>query len=134
MKRLLFVFALIMGFAFCANAQVYRYKTTYFAMKQVVNGKWTNWSKWEESDMLVTIDWTNDVVKIYSPATQTYYLTKFVGEYKDESGGVQYEFNFIDQDDDKGTMRLRIESNGSSQLYVDFANIMLVWVVRRIKD
>jgi hypothetical protein len=84
--------------------------------------------------MLVTIDWTNDVVKIYSPVMQTYYLTKFVGEYKDESGGVQYEFNFIDQDNDKGTMRLRIESNGSSQLYVDFANIMLVWVVRRIKD
>lgn len=132
MKRILFVLTLIVGFVFYANAQVYRYKTTKFAMKQVVNGRWTDWSKWEDSNILITIDWTNDMVKIYSPVEQTYYLTRFVGEYKDESDGVQYEFYFIDQDGDKGALRLRIEKNGSSQLYVDFANLMWVYVVRKI--
>lgn len=128
------IMALIMGLGGAAcHAQVYYYKTTRFAMKQVVNGYWTDWSNWQTSDMVMTIDWDRSVVTIYSPKTQVYYLTTYVGQYTDDSGGVQHEFRFIDNDNDKGTMRLRIEPNGNSQLYIDFANIMLVWVVRRIE-
>ena len=121
-------------FVFEADAQTYRYKTTHFAMKQLSNGRWTDWTDWQVSNMLVTIDWTNDVVKIFSPVPQVYYLTEFVREFTDDSGGKQYEFNFIDQDDDKGSMRLRMERNGSSQLYIEFANLMWVYVVRKIEQ
>ena len=43
------------------NAQTYYYNTTEFAYKQKINGQWTNWSDWEKSNMLVTIDFTSDI-------------------------------------------------------------------------
>ena len=114
-------------------AQTHSYRTTEFAYKQVNSyGRWTNWTSWEDSDMLITINFSTDIVKIYSPVTQTYRITEFVRDFTDSSGGKQVEFNFIDQDGDRGSMRLRIERNGNSQIYIEFANVMWVYNVVRI--
>lgn len=56
---------------------------------------------------------------------------KYVRNYTDSSGGKQLEFNFIDQDYDRGVMRLRVERNGNAQIYIDFANVM--WVYNVVK-
>ena len=125
---------LVLCFAFIGlNAQTYSYRSTEFAYKYVNDyGKWTDWSDWERSNILITINFNTDIVKIYSPKTQTYHITEFVRNYTDNSGGQQVEFRFVDQDYDRGTMRLRIESNGNSQIYIDFSNLMWVYnVVRR---
>jgi hypothetical protein len=94
-------------------------------------GRWNNWTDWESSNVLITINFTTDVVKIYSPKTQIYKIIEFTRRFTDNSGGSQVEFKFIDQDYDRGTMRLRIERNGNSQLYVEFADIIWVYNVRR---
>lgn len=133
MKRLLLLFlmALSIGVSI-ANAQTYFYRTTEFAYKQTNDyGHWSNWSDWEDSDMLITINFTTDVVVIYSPTTQRYKIIQYVRNYTDDKGGKQVEFKFIDQDGDRGTMRLRIERNGNSQLYIEFSNVMWVYNVRR---
>ena len=114
------------------NAQTYYYNTTEFAYKQKINGQWTAWSDWEKSNMLVTIDFTNDIIRIYSPVHQKYTITQYIKNYTDYYGGKQVEFRFIDQDYDYGTMRLRIEANGNAQIYIDFIDVMWVYnVVRR---
>ena len=137
MKKYLFILLLtiILGFGFSSSvsAQQYNYKSTGFAYRTTdAYDRWSNWSSWESSDLLITINMDNDYVTIYSQQTQIYRITEYVGKYNDNSGGTQMEFKFVDQDGDKGTMRLRKESNGNSQLYIDFANIMWVYNITRI--
>lgn len=131
MKKILFTLVLLFSFI-AIQAQVYHYRTTAYAYKQVnSNGNWTSWSDWQDSDMLMIINFNTDVVTIYSPTTQRYQITKFIRNFTDNSGGKQVEFAFVDQDGDKGHMRLRIETNGNSQVYIEFNNIMWVYNVKR---
>jgi hypothetical protein len=114
-------------------AQVYSYRTTEFAYKEVNSyGNWTNWSSWEPSNIPMTIDFDNDFVIIYSTTKQVYKIIEYVRNYTDDSGGTQIEYRFIDQDGDRGTMRLRIERNGNSQIYIEFSNIMWVYNIKKV--
>lgn len=127
MKKFLLTLILTLGFIFPSFAQTYWYRTTAFAIKSVnVYGIWGPWSDWQKSNMDVSINTDDNIITIYSPVKQVYVILRYEGSYTDESGGIQREFTVIDQDLDKGKIRLRIEKNGNSQLYVDFANI--IWV------
>lgn len=54
MKKLFFF--LIVFFSICSiNAQTYKFYTTSFAYKYYENNRWTDWSDWERSRMLVVI-------------------------------------------------------------------------------
>lgn len=131
MKKILFTLVLLFSFI-TIQAQVYQYRTTEYAYQQTnSNGKWGEWSDWQDSDMLMIINYNTDIVTIYSPTTQRYQITKFIRKYTDNSGGQQVEFAFVDQDGDKGHMRLRIEKNGNSQVYIDFNNIRWCYNVKR---
>ena len=82
--------------------------------------------------MKVKIDLDDDIIVVYSEKLQVYRVIGDLGSYTDESGGKQQKFRIIDQDDDYGTLRLRIETNGNSQIYIDFADIMWVYNVTRL--
>ena len=133
-KTLLIITFMLFGIFGSISAQTYTYKTTGFSMKQLTSYGWTDWSAWERSDMYMVINFDKDIVKIYSPEPQIYHILNYLGNYTDESGGRQIKFNFIDQDNDRGTMRLRIERNGNSQVYIDFNNVMWVYNVVRINN
>ena len=134
MKKFLFVLMLMLGFVFTsANAQVQYYRTTAYAEARVYNGTYV-WSDWQKSDMTLVINLNTDVITIYSPRIQIYqvYGTANNGNaYTDSSGGTNIKFYVIDQDGDRGEVRLRIERNGNSQIYVDFNNVAFVWNVVR---
>lgn len=109
-------------------SQVCWYKANSYAYKQMNNyGYWTNWSNWIPCNIDLKIDWDNDIIVIYSNKVQKYIVTDIVGNYTDSSNGKIAEFKVIDQDYDYGNIRLRIEQNGNSQIYIDFANIMWVY-------
>lgn len=137
MKRYLLIFVLMCGMLFGAyidsNAQTYYYKTYEFAIKyKGSNGVWGNWSNWEKSNMVLTIDLDTDVITVYSEKRQVYRVLEAMGTYTDESQGRQTKFYVIDQDGDLGYVRLRIEKNGNSQVYIDFNDVMWVYNVRRV--
>ena len=133
MKKLFLLFFIALTFTI-VKAQTYYYNATSFAYKAVNSyGYWTNWTDWESCNVPIVMDYDNDVVTIYSNKTQIYKITKYIRKYTDSSGGSQVEFNFVDQDYDRGVMRLRIERNGNSQIYVGFTNIMWVYNVRRAR-
>ena len=116
------------------SAQVRTYRATTHAYKKVnSDGNWTEWSDWEDSDMTMLINFNNGIVMIYSPKTQNqaYQITKFIRDFTDSSGGEQTEFAITDQDGDNGHMRFRFETNGNSQVYIEFKNIMWVYNVRK---
>lgn len=135
MKKFLLMFLMLFALSVgTASAQSYYYRTTSFSIKYKTEyGTWTNWSAWEQSNLKVRIDFDDDMIIIYSQTLQVYQVTKYLGDYTDESGGRQTKFQVVDQDDDIGTIRLRIERNGNSQLYVDFADVIWVYNVRRIQ-
>lgn len=82
--------------------------------------------------MVLTIDLDNDVITVFSQQKQVYKVIEYLGNYTDESQGKQTKFYVLDQDGDFGYVRLRIEKNGNSQVYVDFNDIMWVYNVRKI--
>lgn len=116
-------------------SQEMQFRTTQYAEASVVNGRYY-WSDWYDSDMNLCINLNTDRITIYSPRIQIYqvYGAYNNGEsYTDSSGGVNVKFYVIDQDYDLGSIRLRVEKNGNSQIYIDFSNIAWVYNVVRIQ-
>lgn len=109
------------------TAQTYKYNTTSFAYKQVVNGYWTEWSDWEPSHMLVVISLDREVINIYSDLMQEYDIYEYNGEESDPDGGKSLKFNCVNQDGLRCQIRIRVQSDGSKQLYVDFNDVMFVY-------
>lgn len=131
MKRILLGLILSICCVLSTFAQAQWYRTTGFATANVYNGQY-HWGNWEASNIRICID--KDVITVYSPKTQIYaiYDTYNNGQMYYDNGGKQVKFYAIDQDYDKCTIRLRIENNGNSQIYIDFSNVAWVYNVVRI--
>lgn len=109
---------------FKATSLSYRYINDY--------GNWTNWSKWEKCDVKIKFELDEDWIVIYSNKTQVYKVIQLVDPPYDATGNT-IKFQVIDGDGDYGFVRLRIENNGNSQLYVDFENVSWVYNVIRTR-
>lgn len=92
----------------------------------------SGWSSAEKCSVPIEFRIDEDVIVIYSNKTQIYAIYENAGTYNDSDGGKQQGYYVIDQDYDKGMIRLRIARDGTSQLYVDFNDVAWVYnVVRR---
>ena len=134
MKRLVSVILLFFSIYCYAGDSIRYYETTSFSMKKVVKGEWTDWSEWEDSGMIITMNLTKDVVEILSPKAQIYNITENKGLYFDQEDGRNVNFSFVDQEGYKGVIRLRIEKNSNSQMYIEYANVMWVYNLIRIHN
>ena len=135
-KFLLILFISMIGFFGVSNnvsAQSYYYNTTEFAIKYKTAYGWGDWSDWEKCVCLVTIDTDEETIKIYSKKIQTYHIVS-TGEAPYDPDGEQIKFLVVDQDGDRGYVRLRVQNNGTSQIYVDFSDVSWVYNVIRVKQ
>ena len=110
---------------FTAYSYAIKYKTEYNRNNS------TGWSSYEKCSVPIKFDLDDDMIIIYSNKTQIYAIYEDAGEYNDSDGGKQKGFYVIDQDYDKGMIRLRIARDGTSQLYVDFNDVGWVYNVTR---
>lgn len=131
MKRFLLILAVLMCFL-TSSAQTQWYNSQSYAHKYIGYYGWSNWSSWIDCDVNIKFDFNSDRIIIYSNRTQYYQVTAYHGSRVENDGSQQAYFTAIDQDGDRCTIRLRIESNGNSQIYVEFSNVMWVYNVRRI--
>lgn len=132
-KKFLLTLMLIIG-CFTSKAQSQMSFTATSLAIATVNeytGQYT-WSAWQQTRTPIVFDLMNDVVYIYSNSPQRYTLVSDGREYVDSGGGRQVEYKIVDQDGDRGSLRLRIERNGNSQLYVDFADI--AWCYNLVRN
>lgn len=134
MKKLVLVFILCLSIfeVFAQNNSTLWFRTTEFAWKYKESGVWSEWSDWIESNMKVKFDLNKDQIIIYSPSTQVYTVLG-VEEPPYDPNGQQVKYRIIDQEEDFGYLRLRIEKNGNSQIYIDFADLRWVYNVIRIQ-
>lgn len=130
MKKFILGIIVVLFTAIPSFAQVINFKATSVAIKE----KGYQWSDWQRCSILITFNLRTDKVVIYSKSTQIYKVLTSGENFIDESGGEQVKYRVIDQDDDLGSMRLRIETNGNSQIYIDFADVSWVYNVIRIDE
>ncbi|WP_425638214.1 hypothetical protein ACPUEN_02270 [Algoriphagus yeomjeoni] len=110
--------------------QVYKLKTTSVAFKTKVNDyKWSDWSEWEETSVLVVMDIDKDRFTIYSKETQVYDVAEDEGKTTDSDGDDTWSFYCVNEDGLTCRVRLvRLNSqNGRNQLYVDFNDMKWVY-------
>ena len=133
MKKILLTLLL----AICATtmfAEISFYKATSYAYKYVDSDtdEWVDWTDWIDCNVIIPISIDDDVIKVYSNEQQTYIITDYGDEESDGQGGRMFSYKVVDQDGDRGNIRLRIEKGGNLQLYVDFANVMWVYNITSI--
>lgn len=128
-----FIIAILICFTtFAASAEVLKFRTTSYTYKTNNGYRWSDWKPYQNSNMLVAIDLSNDIVVIDSPKRQIYTVYSYEGSYTDRDGDTTIVFKFVDQDGDYGKMRLVQRRSGKSEIYIDFANIIWVYSVIRI--
>lgn len=130
MKKIILGIILALFMSIPSFSQIINFKATSVAIKEVGY----KWSDWKKCDILITFNLRTDKVVIYSRSIQIYKVLTQGQSYIDESGGEQVKYDVIDQDNDLGDMRLRVERNGNSQIYIDFADVSWVYNVIRIDE
>lgn len=127
MKKIFLFFALLVSIG-TLKAQTYKYYTDSFAYKLYQNNRWTDWSDWEDSHMLVVLNLDRNVIHIYSEEVQEYDIYNYGNEFEnDYDGGQTLTLDCVNEDGLRCQVRLRIQSDGSKQLYVDFRDMMWVY-------
>lgn len=131
-KKLLLLVFLFIGVS--VSAQVIKFRTVAYSENRYDFNlqRWNGWSDWEKSNMLLTVDLQNDVIKVYSPTPQIYKVYETGESYYDSDGDLNILFNFIDQDYDKGVVRLLQRRSGSSEIYIEFLNVRWCYRVLRL--
>lgn len=131
MKKYLLAFMMVLMCAFSfsinAEAQTYKYRTSELAMAKVdTYGKY-HWGNWQRCVLDIYIDLDNEKIYIQSNSPQRYRILS-CGEWQNDSqGGYTISMRVVDQDGDIGGCRLRIDPNGSSQIYIDWADVAYVY-------
>lgn len=126
MKKL-FLFLLMSIVSLSIFAESLWFNSTEYAIKY----QYSDWTNWMSCNVNIEFKLDDDAIIIYSNRTQIYCVYETVGKSRDANGGEQLAFRVIDQDYDRGTVRLRIDPYGYSQIYVDFADVS--WVYGRVR-
>ncbi len=115
---------------FCFS-QVTKFRTTSLSIKtrNEITKNWTGWSKPENVEILVSIDFTNERIKIFSKAEQIYDIIKYYDKETDSDGDDTLSFQCVDEDGIKCILRFVIlkSQDGRRQLYVEYNNIMWMY-------
>ena len=123
MKRYLIILLLLLPLSVFSQSKLI-FTTTSYAFARIYDGIY-KLDDWEECKIRIIINTETDIVTIYGSYNN--------GEvYQDEKGGKQIKFYVIDQDRDRGSLRLRIEKNGNSQIYIDFNDCAWCYNVIRV--
>lgn len=134
MKKFLVILMMaVIGFTASANSiwfRAYSYAIKYKTSYNRNNSQ--GWSSFQKCNVDIEFKMDDDFIIIYSNKTQIYGIYEDAGTYNDSDGGKQQGYYVLDQDYDKGMIRLRIARDGTSQIYIDFNDVSWVYnVVRR---
>lgn len=115
-----------------ANAQTYKFNSTEFSTRiKKSNGNWTEWTDWEDSSVLIVMSLDRSKINIYSEKVQEYDIYDFGNDTEtDKEGGSTWTLRCVNEDGLRCAVRLRKQSNGILQLYVDFRDMSWVYNIK----
>ena len=131
--KTLLAFLIMLCSSLTANAEVLKLRSTEYSYKyQYDSGYWSDWSAWESTSVLIVINLSTERVTIYSELKQEYDIYNSSDtEYKSDGSEI-ITLSCVDADGIQCEMRIRKQSDGQVQLYVDYADISWVYNVQFI--
>ncbi len=129
MRRFLFI-ALLFSSLF-AHSQVYKYNATEFSVRVAERGYWGEWSEWEPVKILIVLNLEKERIEIYSKTPQEYDIVEVLGTESDEKDGDSIRFLCVDEDGLRCNIRIRVQLDGTKQLYVDYKDAMWVYNISK---
>jgi hypothetical protein len=136
LKKIILLTLFFVGFTSLSSAQVLKVKADAisFKTKNEYTGRWSDWSKWEEVNILITIDPDKERIKIFSKKDQVYDIIQDLGENYDKDGDKTLKWLCVNEDGLRCHVRLvkLYSQGGKSQLYVDFNDMMWVYNIYSI--
>jgi hypothetical protein len=135
MKKLILstVLGLVMSFAAVAQnvLKLRAFATT--EMHKYQDGSWSSWAPWNDTDILIVIDAPANRITIYTETHQTYDILTDDGESRTDDGERVLNYTCVDENGSRCAVRLIKRSNGVSQLYADFSNVVLCYNLKVIR-
>ena len=125
MKRLLIL--LFICFSVSSYAQTYRYRASSLAIGERTYSGNIAWGEWTPCNVIITINFDKDFIKVYSQRTQNYVIVSVGESYHDYKGGESVDMTAIDEEGIECSMCLRVQSDGVAQLYSYYSNIAWVY-------
>ncbi len=117
------------------GAQVYKFQTTGFSvMEKMEKGGWGKWSKFEKSQMIITLDTNKDRIVVYSQELQLYKILKYRDKEESATDIVQ-AFDCQDSDGELFTISIITRKNQSNrkQLYINQKNVVISYNIITVK-
>lgn len=128
MKKVLFLFSLLLVCGGVFASDVYKLQATSVAFKSVDEyGNWDSWSEWEDCNILVVVNFPNDRINIYSSTPQEYDVYEYEEQTTDGEGGTIQTFKCIDASGTRCDLRLRVQADKQMQLYIDYLDVTIVY-------
>lgn len=109
------------------KTETFRFRTDEFAVDTRNSYGKVSWGDWERCKVLLTIDFDNDYIKVYSDKKQNYVIIDTSDAYQDKSGGSNIDCTAIDEEGIECSLRLRVQRDGTAQLYAFYNNIAWVY-------
>lgn len=112
-----------------AAAQVYKFKATSFSiMEKDDKGKWRDWSDFEESTVVITLDGKKDRITIASHEIQLYKITAY-GEKVSTAYDETIPLDCVDNDGGTCTILVVTRKNQKDrkQFYINYKDVKIVY-------
>lgn len=121
---------LILFFASATTyAQKYRFKTSSFMVSNKDNkGNWSDWSKPQKSEMVVTLDMESHRIVVYSEVIQLFSIMKY-GNQENKGDDDVVTFNCVDNNGVECTLSIytRKKQGNRNQLYITYQDMIIVY-------
>ncbi|MFN5911634.1 MAG: hypothetical protein ACK45H_09890 [Bacteroidota bacterium] len=109
-----------------AFSQVDKYKSHAISTKTEGDDEY---SDWEETTVLITIDMDQQRIKIYSKVPQVYDVVSFDEAYEDEDGDTVFNMYCVDDEGIECRLRLISRTSGNAELYCDYSDLSWVYSI-----
>ena len=124
------LFVLFIGFS--SYSQQFLFKTTSFSVTEMNNkGKWSEWTKPVNSEMIIKIDGVSHRVVVYSEEIQLFNIIKY-NDVKNTESDIISSFNCVDNDGIECVVSVftRKNQNNRRQLYITYDDFIIEYNIK----
>jgi hypothetical protein len=136
MKSIKYLILLLFVSVTVAQAQQYRFETSGFMITQKTNkGKWDEWSKFNKTKMVVTLDADKNRIVVYSEVIQLFTILKYYDKKETKDGNV-VSFQCVDNVGQNCEVSIftRKDKGNLKQLYVYYKDRIVAYNMKLLKD
>ncbi|MDR6969171.1 hypothetical protein J2X31_003198 [Flavobacterium arsenatis] len=129
--RTFFIFCFLFFSITEASAQVYRFKAeSYSVVEKKDNGNWGEWSKFQETAVIITLDGKNDKITVNSQEVQYYKILAY-GEKVVTEDDDTIPLKCADLNGNLCTILIvtRKNQDNRKQFYINYGDVKIVYNV-----